>query len=104
MVFNMADVRDMVMTNTNKLASLVDESRIRLEVPQELKPTFCLLSRFGARLRARHGKGPKWYVKYGDFDASLYSVIKLPVDSQWTRVSPDTMPGKWEGSSGFAGG
>ena len=43
-MFNTADIRDMVMTNTNKLASLVDAPGIRLEVPQELKPTFCLLS------------------------------------------------------------
>ena len=94
-VFSSAEKRDAVMMNANKLAGMVDSAGapvagIRLEVPQELVPTFRLLSRFGARLRARHGEGTKRHIKFDDFNASLYAVIKLPGDQQWTRVSPDT--------------
>ena len=94
-VFNNAEVRDTVMANANKLATFVDAAGrplagIRLEVPQELMATFRLLSRFGARLRARHGEGTKRHIKYDDFNASLYAVIKLPGDDHWTRVSPET--------------
>ena len=94
-VFSSAEKRDTVMMNANKLAGMVDAAGspvagIRLEVPQELVPTFRLLSRFGARLRARHGEGTKRHIKFDDFNASLYAVVKLPGDQQWTRVSPDT--------------
>ena len=94
-VFNSAETRDVVMMNANKLAGMVDSAGfpaagIRLEVPQELVPTFRLLSRFGARLRARHGEGTKRHIKFDDFNSSLYSVVKLPGDLHWTRVSPET--------------
>ena len=94
-VFVSAEKRDVVMMSANKLAGLVDPAGaptagIRLEVPRELLPTFRLLSRFGARLRARHGEGTKRHIKFDDFNASLYSVVKLPGDQQWTRVSPET--------------
>ena len=94
-VFNSAETRDTVMMRANQLAGRVDASGaptagIRLEVPPELVPTFRLLSRFGARLRARHGEGTKRHIKFDDFNASLYAVVKLPGDQSWTRVSPET--------------
>ena len=52
--------RDTVVANSVNLASWTDPAGkptagIRLEVPSELEDTFRLLSRFGTRLRARHG-------------------------------------------------
>ena len=56
--------RDLVVSHSTNLADRIDtEGRptagVRLEVPGELSDTFRLLSRFGTRLRARHGAGTK---------------------------------------------
>ena len=85
--------RDMVMASSVNLASCIDSggrptAGTRLELPDELKDTFRLLARFGTRLRARHGEGTKRHVKFDDFAGSLFSNIKLPGDTKWTRVTP----------------
>ena len=85
--------RDMLMSGTPNLASFTDSAGrptagLRLEIPKELDPTFRLLSRFCTRLRARHGVGTKRHVKFDDFEASLYINVKLPGDTEWSRVSP----------------
>ena len=87
-------VRDKVMGHSVNLASCVGSdgrptAGTRLEIPEELKSTFCLLSRFGTRLRARHGEGTKRHVKFDDFCGSLYTNVKLPGDTKWTRVTPE---------------
>lgn len=51
--------------------------------------TFRLLSRFGSRLRARHGAGIKRHIKFDDFTGSLYTNVKLPGNTSWTKVSPE---------------
>ena len=61
---------------------------IRLKVPLELDNLFRLLHRFGTRLRARHGVGTKRHIKFDDFNGSLFTNIKLPGYSSWTRVTP----------------
>ena len=76
--------RDLVMSHSVNLAPMVDQegkptAGVRLEIPVELTDTFTLLSRFGTRLRARHGKGTKRHIKFDDFSASLFANIKLPV-------------------------
>ena len=93
--FYSPEVRDTVMVNAKNLAGEVDSSGlplagVRLEIPPELGNTFRLLARFGTRLRARHGEGTTRHIKFDDYNASLYTIIKLPGDSNWTRVSPDT--------------
>ena len=85
--------RDAVMSSSSNLASKVDRegkptAGIRLEIPKELDGTFRLLSRFGTRLRARHGTGTKRHIKFDDYTASLYTNIKLPGDNSWTRITP----------------
>ena len=85
--------RDDVFANATHLASAVDgegkpTAGIRLEVPRELEDTFRLLSRFGTRLRARHGQGTRRHVKFDDFSGSLFANVKLPGDTTWTRVTP----------------
>ena len=85
--------RDLVMRNATNLAGQVDSNGapsagLRLEVPPELVDTFRLLSRFGTRLRARHWEGTKRHIKFDDFGAGLYAVVKLPGDDHWTRVTP----------------
>ena len=88
--------RDDVFACANNLADAVDlEGRptagIRLEIPRELEDTFHLHSRFGTRLRARHGhmgQGTKRHIKYDDFTGSLFTNVKLPGDVSWTRVTP----------------
>ena len=86
--------RDTVISNSTNLASFVDATGkptagVRLEIPKELDDTFRLLSRFGTRLRARHGAGTKRHIKFDDFSGSLYANIKLPGDTSWTRVTAE---------------
>ena len=86
--------RDLVLTHSPSLASKIDGDNkptagIRLEIPPELDDTFRLLTRFGARLRARHGPGTRRHVKFDDFNASLFTNVKLPGDANWTRVTAD---------------
>ena len=85
--------RDLVLVSSTNLAKFVDDdgrptAGTRLEIPPELMDTFRLLSRFGTRLRARHGEGTKRHIKFDDFNASLFCNIKLPGDTTWTKVSP----------------
>ena len=91
--FKNSRIRDMVMFNSVNLATCVDPdgrptAGTRLELPDELKDTFRHLSRFGTRLRARHGAGTKRHIKFDDFTGSLYANVKLPGDTGWTRVTP----------------
>ena len=85
--------RDLLLSNSKNLSSFIDgndrpTAGIRIEIPAELDDTFRLLSRFGTRLRARHGEGTKRHIKFDDHEASLYINIKLPGDTSWARVSP----------------
>ena len=101
--FKNGKIRDMVMSNSVNLASCVDSNGkptagTRLEIPDELKDTFRLLSRFGTRLRARHGAGTKRHVKFNDFAGSLYANVKLPGDAGWTRVTPEMAASDLEAS------
>lgn len=82
--FKDSKTRDMVMVNSVNLAACAGT---RLELPNGLKGTFCLLSRFGIRLRAGHGEGTKRHVKFDDLAGSLYTNVKLPGDTKWTRVT-----------------
>ena len=91
--FYSPETRDNVMMHANNLAGQVDNSGlpyagVRLEVPPKLVDTFCLLSRFGTGLRARHGEGTKRHIKFDGYNESLFTVIKLPGDDHWTRVTP----------------
>ena len=93
-VFRDEKIRDLVMSHSVNLAGSIDgrgkpTAGTRLELPLELRDTFRLLSRFGTRLRARHGNGTKRHVKFDDFEGSLYVNIKLPGDKSWTRISPE---------------
>ena len=85
--------RDRVVTSAAKLASCVDTAGrptagLRLEIPGDLLDIFRLLSRFGTRLRAKHGEGTKRHVKFDDVENSLYMNIKLPGDETWSKVTP----------------
>ena len=85
--------RDMLMASSVNLSSRVDpagkpSAGTRVEIPAELRDTFGLLNRFGARLRARHGPGTKRHIKFDDYCGSLYANVKLPGDLTWTKVSP----------------
>ena len=86
------DKRDLVVTSSPSLSSKIDRegkptAGIRLEIPEELTETFRLLSRFGTRLRARHGAGTKRHIKFDDFRGTLFTNVKLPGDNTWTRVT-----------------
>ena len=87
-------VRDMVVSSSPNLSNLMDKgvptAGLRLEIPDELMGQFRLLSRFGTRLRARHGVGTKRHVKFDDLDGSLYMNIKLPGDESWSKITTET--------------
>ena len=85
--------RDLVASSAPSLAPKIDRNGkptagIRMEIPPELTDTFRLLSRFGTRLRARHGAGTKRHIKFDDYYGSLFTNIKLPGDTTWTKVTP----------------
>ena len=83
--------RDLVVSNSPSLSKLMDNgvptAGIRLEIPDALMWQFRLLSRFGTRIRARHGLGTKRHVKFDDEEGALYMNIKLPGDETRSRVS-----------------
>ena len=85
--------RDDVFASATHLATAVDgdgkpTAGIRLEIPRELEDAFRLLSRFGTRLRARHGQGTRRQVKFDDYSGSHFANFKLPGDTSWTKVTP----------------
>ena len=87
--------RDMLLSRSPNLAARTDASGrptagLRLEIPDELVGQFKILSRFGTRLRARHGLGTKRHIKFEDLDGSLFMNIKLPGDESWSKVTVDT--------------
>lgn len=63
---------------------------LHLVIPEELLGQFRILSRFGTRLRARHGLGTRRHIKFEDMDQSLFMNIKLPGDESWSKVTIDT--------------
>ena len=86
--------RDSVMAKVGALSTFVDgqgkpTAGVRLEIPPQLQDTFRLLSRFGARLRARHGEGTKRHIRFDDMEGTLIASVKLPGDANWSRVTPD---------------
>ena len=92
-VFKDPKKRDLAMVSSVNLSKFIDPdgkptAGTRLEIPDELSGTFRLLSRFGTRLRARHGQGTKRHIKFDDYQGSLYAIIKLPGDTTWTKVTP----------------
>ena len=87
-------VRDLVIGRSAELSSSIGAdgkptAGIRLEVPPSLMDTFRILSRFGRRLRARHGDGTKRHVKFDDHERTLFCNIKLPGDEAWTKVTAE---------------
>ena len=86
--------RDIVVSSSPNLSNLMENgvptAGLRLEIPEELMGQFRLLSRFGTRLRARHGAGTKRHVKFDDVDGSLFMNIKLPGDESWSRITVET--------------
>ena len=86
--------RDIIPGSAQSLSRHIDrEGRptagIRLEIPPELQDSFRLLTRFGTRLRARHGAGTRRHIKFDDFTGTLFSNVKLPGDESWNRVTPE---------------
>ena len=78
---------DTLMSGHPNLVTYTDSagrptSGVHLEIPKEVEAMFRLLSRFGTRLRARHGEGT---IK---FEASLFINIKLPGDKEWSLDLP----------------
>ena len=87
--------RDMLLSRSPNLTARSDASGrptagLRLEIPDELLGQFRVLSRFGTRLRVRHGLGTKRHIKFEDYDGTLFINIKLPGDETWSKVTVDT--------------
>ena len=95
--------RDMLLSKSPNLATRIDSdgrptAGLRLEILDELMRQFRILSRFGTRLRARHGLGTKRHIKFDDMDGSLFMNIKLPGDDTWSEVTVDTAMEDMDGS------
>ena len=74
-----------ILLKAVNLASFVDSANLpttglRLEIPAELGNNFKLLALLGTHFWTRHDEGTKRYVKFDDYDASLFINIK-----QWPR-------------------
>ena len=107
--------RDTILAHVSNLSTYVDSAGkptagVRLKIPPELDDTFRLLSRFGTRLRARHGEGTRRHIKFDDIEASMFMNVKIPGDKEWSWVTPEmakmtlgrqlglTLPGSSRGS------
>ena len=95
-VFKHPETRDTVVGSSGKLAACVDArgrptAGVRMEVPRRLRPTFSTLYKFGQQLRARHGEGTRRHVKFDDDGRTLFLNVKLPGDTNWSKVSAEVV-------------
>ena len=92
--FKLRSTRDSVIGAAAKLADHKDQdgrptAGMRIEVPPRLQQPFRILFKYGQTLRSRHGQGTRRHVKFDDLTRSLYLNVKLPNDTEWSRVSLD---------------
>lgn len=94
-VFRDRASRDYAATRGRKLANYIDERRkptcgMRMEIPQELVPTFNTLKKYGFHLR-KNEKSNKNHVRFDDFKRSLVLQVKFTgeEDADWISVYPE---------------
>lgn len=87
--------RDFIASRGRKLAGYVDNDRkptcgMRMEIPEELVPTFNMLKKYGFYLKKHEGEN-KNHVRFDDYKRSLYLQVKFKRDgdSDWINVYPD---------------
>ena len=94
-VLTSASARDFIYSLGPKLAKHVDADRrptagFRVEVPDYLGGEWKLLDDLGYHLKREHGPGTKKYIKYDDYNYSLYLEVRLPGATNWTRITPES--------------
>ena len=94
-ILSSTEARDYIYSRGPRLARYVDEDKkptagFRVEVPDYLAGEWRLLDDLGYRLKREHGPGTKKYIKYDDYNYSLYLEVRLPGSSNWTRISPES--------------
>ena len=87
------ETRDTVFRRGNKLAGYIDENRrptcgIRLHITEKMKPAFNVLQRYGFLLKKKHPSLKK-YVKFDDYQRSLFIQVRLEEGGEWLNVTPE---------------
>ena len=93
-VFTDKNKRDEAFAMRKNLSTYVDldgkpTSGVRIQVPHYLTPTFKMLEAYGHDLKRKHGKEFRWYIKFDDFERTLFLQIKIPNISEWIDISPE---------------
>ena len=93
-VFTDKNKRDEAFAMRKNLSTYVDldgkpTSGVRIQVPHYLTPTFKMLEAYGHDLKRKHGKEFRWYIKFDDFERTLFLQIKIPNIGEWIDISPE---------------
>ena len=89
------NARDFLFSKGPKLAAYVDEDRrptagFRVDVPDFLGAEWKMLDELGFQIKRDNGPGTRRYVKYDDYNYSLYLEVRLPGSTSWTKISPES--------------
>ena len=89
------NARDYLYSKGPKLAAYVDEDRrptagFRVDVPDFLGAEWKMLDELGFQIKRDNGPGTRKYVKYDDYNYSLYLEVRLPGSTTWTKITPES--------------
>ena len=87
--------RDSVAAGAKNLAEYKDElgnptAGLRMNYPDHLGSDFRALEWYGAEMRRVHGEGTRRSIKFEDELEGLCIDIKVPSESEWHRINPET--------------
>lgn len=84
--------RDEIFSARPKLSAYIapdgkPTSGMRLQIPSHLLPAFKLLESYGYELRKLHGETFRRYIKFEEFERTLYLQVKFPNIDEWFNIS-----------------
>ena len=92
--FSDKERRDEVFAARTKLGTYVDgdgkpTSGLRMQIPGYLMPTFKILEAYGYELRGLHGPNFRRYIKFDEFERTLFLQVKFPNIDEWFNISAE---------------
>lgn len=84
--------RDEVFSARTRLATYIDAngkptSGMRMHIPSFLMPAFKVLESYGYELRKLHGAELRRYIKFEEFERTLFLQVKFPNIEEWFNIS-----------------
>jgi hypothetical protein len=88
-----ARARDFIAGKGKMLADYIKQdgtptAGMKMDVPDYLASDYSALDDIGFKLKKKHGKETRKYIRYDDEEYSLYLEVRLPGTSNWLRISP----------------